>query len=135
MGICSTSHGDFVCVGCKRFFHEVRDWQNFTPAQRDLVWNRLAELKRACILTLVGVADEQLLKSRTDRFVVEHPDDQALRIYEAVVRCGGAFSDWGLVDPGIEPRQEAPQKLLESVDEEFFSRSKGLFDYFYSRNV
>ncbi len=44
IGICSTTYGDFVCRGCKRFAHEVVGWNQFTEAQRDRVWERLSEL-------------------------------------------------------------------------------------------
>ena len=44
IGVCSTTYGDFVCRGCKRFAHEVVGWNQFTPAQKQVVWERLSEL-------------------------------------------------------------------------------------------
>ena len=44
IGICSTTYGDFVCRGCKRYAHEVVGWNRFSDAQRETVWERLGEL-------------------------------------------------------------------------------------------
>ncbi|MCZ6708751.1 MAG: DUF1289 domain-containing protein, partial [Gammaproteobacteria bacterium] len=45
VGICSTTFGDLVCRGCKRFAHEVVQWNGFEPAQQAIVWARLDELR------------------------------------------------------------------------------------------
>ncbi|MEJ2416782.1 MAG: DUF1289 domain-containing protein, partial [Exilibacterium sp.] len=41
VGVCSTGIGDEVCRGCKRFAHEVIDWNAYTHSQRVLVAQRL----------------------------------------------------------------------------------------------
>ncbi len=33
-GRCSTVFGDSVCRGCRRFNHEVIQWNTYTPEQR-----------------------------------------------------------------------------------------------------
>lgn len=40
-GRCSTVFGDLVCRGCRRFNHEVIQWNTYTPEQRLMVWKRL----------------------------------------------------------------------------------------------
>ena len=44
IGVCSTGIGDSVCRGCKRFAHEVIDWNSYTPEQKDIVDRRLGVL-------------------------------------------------------------------------------------------
>lgn len=44
IGVCSTTYGDFVCRGCKRFAHEVVGWNQFTEDQRAVAWDRLSLL-------------------------------------------------------------------------------------------
>src|SRR5690606_34582642 len=41
IGVCSTTFGDTVCRGCKRFLHEIVDWNRYSDAQKMLVWQRL----------------------------------------------------------------------------------------------
>jgi len=45
MGICSTTYGDLVCRGCKRFAHEIVEWNSYDQAQRETVWHRLEEMR------------------------------------------------------------------------------------------
>ncbi|AOA59867.1 DUF1289 domain-containing protein [Acinetobacter larvae] len=40
-GRCSTVFGDAVCRGCRRFNHEVIQWNGYDAAQRYAVWKRL----------------------------------------------------------------------------------------------
>ena len=40
-GRCSTVFGDLVCRGCRRFNHEVIQWNTYTAEQRLSVWKRL----------------------------------------------------------------------------------------------
>ena len=40
-GRCSTTFGDHVCRGCRRFNHEIIRWNSFTPEQQLSIWHRL----------------------------------------------------------------------------------------------
>lgn len=40
-GRCSTVFGDAVCRGCRRFNHEVIQWNTYTEDQRQTIWKRL----------------------------------------------------------------------------------------------
>lgn len=131
VGICSTSHGDFVCRGCKRFFNEVRDWQNFEPDQREMVFNRLAQLKRDSILALVGIVNENQLRSKTNSFVGVDSDDLALRVYEALGRCEGDYVGWGLQAPKNMQGWEDPLNVLKRIEDFYYETSRGAFEQFY----
>ena len=41
IGICSTTFGDDVCKGCKRFSHEITNWGKFSNDERAVVNSRL----------------------------------------------------------------------------------------------
>ena len=40
-GRCSTVFGDSVCRGCRRFNHEVIQWNTYSAEQRLAIWKRL----------------------------------------------------------------------------------------------
>lgn len=40
-GRCSTVFGDHVCRGCRRFNHEVIQWNTYSSEQQRAVWKRL----------------------------------------------------------------------------------------------
>ncbi|MEL0243196.1 MAG: DUF1289 domain-containing protein [Gammaproteobacteria bacterium] len=40
VGICSTTYGDEVCRGCKRFYFEVINWNKYDEDEKDAIWTR-----------------------------------------------------------------------------------------------
>lgn len=46
IGICSTTFGDVVCRGCRRYLHEIVNWNQYDDIVKRLVWQRLEMLAR-----------------------------------------------------------------------------------------
>ena len=44
LGICSTTFGDEVCKGCKRFAHEIVSWTKYFE-EREIINDRIENLK------------------------------------------------------------------------------------------
>jgi uncharacterized protein len=44
--VCVMDPGRGICVGCYRTLDEIAHWGEFTPAQRHLVWARIAERRK-----------------------------------------------------------------------------------------
>jgi len=61
VGICSTVFGDQVCRGCKRFDHEVIEWNGYSDIEKETVWNRLEALKVLIMKSKITIKDETLL--------------------------------------------------------------------------
>lgn len=61
VGICSTGIGDSVCRGCKRFAHEVIDWNAFSHEQRLLIAQRLEHFLTTIVQNMIRINDEKLL--------------------------------------------------------------------------
>ncbi len=59
VGICSTTYGDLVCRGCKRFSHEIVAWNVYNDDQRERVWHRLYALRDQATAVFVTVSDER----------------------------------------------------------------------------
>ena len=63
IGICSTSIGDPVCRGCKRFNHEVFHWNGYTTGEKQNVLKRLEDLLERVMGRYLTVTDEAPLES------------------------------------------------------------------------
>ena len=50
-----------MCRGCRRFSHEVIDWNKYSPEQQQAIWLRLDIQLDQILLPLVHVQDWQLL--------------------------------------------------------------------------
>ena len=62
IGVCSTGIGDTVCRGCKRFSHEVINWNSYTEHQKHLIDSRLSVFLSQCVRNKLIVSDRVLLE-------------------------------------------------------------------------
>ena len=61
VGICSTTYGDDVCRGCKRFAQEIINWNSFSPDEREAVWQRLEKLKTQIMKSRIEILNSSKL--------------------------------------------------------------------------
>ncbi|TLX53702.1 DUF1289 domain-containing protein [Stutzerimonas nosocomialis] len=132
VGLCSTVYGDLVCRGCKRFHHEVVNWNAYSDEEKRAVWRRLEILLVQVMTAKLEVFDAPLLRSQLEtrqvRFVPEQSPycwayqliARGSRVIQQVEAYGIAllpeFRDWPL-----------PQ-LREAIDREFFLLSEAHYD-------
>ena len=64
LGICSTTYGDNVCKGCKRFVHEVINWNKYATPEKELVNSRLESFKLTVLKDRFSIANAELLATR-----------------------------------------------------------------------
>ncbi len=67
VGVCSTTYGDLVCRGCKRYAHEIVDWNGYSDDQRERVWTRLNALLTDSVRAHIDVVDEGKLRAVATR--------------------------------------------------------------------
>lgn len=56
-GRCSTVFGDAVCRGCRRFNHEVIQWNTYSTVQQNAVWIRLDAQLDQILVPMLPLAD------------------------------------------------------------------------------
>ncbi len=66
VGICSTTYGDYVCRGCRRYLHEVVNWNRFSDAQKRLIWGRLDALQAQILPQYFALDDIALLRQQME---------------------------------------------------------------------
>jgi predicted Fe-S protein YdhL (DUF1289 family) len=131
IGICSTTYGDLVCRGCKRFAHEIVGWNAFSDDQRDRVWQRLQQLRDGCTSEWLNVVDGHALQSRADELrVAVWADSSPLALAYALLARGGGWTT--LESAGIRPQPSAASRSVAEVrreiDAEFLHRSKAAYE-------
>ena len=71
VGICSTTYGDEVCRGCKRFYFEVINWNKYDEDEKDAIWTRLESLKTQIIYSKIKKMKLwMLIKNLSQKLVV-----------------------------------------------------------------
>ena len=136
VGICSTTYGDLICRGCKRFAHEIVGWNGFAPGQRDAVWLRLAELRQGSVGDFLRVADAGDLTSRAEQLRV--PDfaelDELDLAYEVLRRSRVPVAALAAVGIEVLVRDAAvvaAADVVRLIDDEFFRRSRAHYERNY----
>jgi len=132
IGVCSTGIGDSVCRGCKRFSHEVIDWNSYTPAQKQVVDGRLSGFLSQCVSNKLRVLDKALLKwqlvVQQIRFVENH--DEYCWVFSLLTAGAGQIDNPG--DYGFEVdlsyRDMPLIELRETIDQEFYILSEAHYD-------
>lgn len=132
VGLCSTVYGDLVCRGCKRFHHEVVNWNGYSDEEKRSVLSRLEVLLTQVMMAKLEVFDAQRLRAQLEqrqiRFVPEQSPycwayqliARGSRMINQVEAYGLAllpeFRDWPLPD------------LRDAIDKEFFILSEAHYE-------
>ena len=102
VGLCSTTYGDSVCRGCKRFAHEIVDWNRYDDLQKTAVLRRLGELTSSIVNRYVVIVDASRLREMLETHGLRYHKNQPPEcwVYDLFRQTGGRFarlSDLGLV--------------------------------------
>ena len=111
VGVCSTVFGDQVCRGCKRFHHEVIEWNGYTDIQKETVWNRLESLKVLIMKSKICLRSGELIvtNTRLKPIDLETTDNKAhiginIRLSNestSIIRCRRMSIVVALIEPSI----------------------------------
>jgi predicted Fe-S protein YdhL (DUF1289 family) len=140
VGICSTTYGDLVCRGCKRFAHEIVQWNGYDEAQQDAVRGRLQQVRDEVLQLLVRCDDEGLLRQAlTDTGLENLPAlDAQYELMRFMVRRDQPLASVGLAmvagpivdaqSAGREADDLDTLRLLQLIDTECFERAKAHYE-------
>lgn len=137
IGVCSTGIGDSVCRGCKRYTHEVVDWNAYTEAQRVSISLRLDALIRQVLEARVEIFDEPLLRQQLQMQNVRHHPEQSPFAWLFEILKVGAGQIRNLEAFGARLLPEYAHMTLPEfkalVDEDFFVLSQVHYERYFSK--
>ena len=132
VGMCSTTYGDDGCRGCKRFIHEVINWNSFKPEEKEAVWKRLEHLKTLIMESKVIINNENLMESKILEFQLKINKDlnPLSKVFEIVKLTITSFKD--LKDFGVDHNKDGRLiSLKEELESELYELSKAHFDRYF----
>ncbi|GAB2503229.1 DUF1289 domain-containing protein [Microbulbifer agarilyticus] len=134
IGVCSTGIGDNVCRGCKRFAHEVIDWNAYSEEQRRIIAERRDGYLANAVRSQLEIVDQNLLLAQLRHQQIRFNEDQSpyCWVFE-LLRAGASQiedpADYGLsltpVSRGV-PLVEVRQR----IDDDFFALSVAYYQRF-----
>ena len=138
IGICSTTFGDDVCKGCKRFSHEITNWGKFSTDERAVVNSRLEQFKTTILEEKFTISDSELFENKMNEFSINFnsslepitwifdllraSSNKDLNVNDFGVEILPAFSDLSLIELRDLINQEMLQ-LSEAHYYKFFNRA------------
>ena len=138
IGICSTTFGDDVCKGCKRFSHEITNWGKFSTDERAVVNSRLEQFKITILEEKFTISDSELFESKMNEFSINFnssldpitwifdllraSSNEDLNVNDFGIEILPAFSDFSLIELRDLINQEMLQ-LSEAHYYKFFNRA------------
>lgn len=139
IGVCSTVFGDDVCRGCRRFVHEVVDWNAYSEEQKRLVWQRLDNLLSLVVGNYFEVVDADTLARQLDyqnlRYQTQlSPPGWVPELLKAAGRQRLNYQVFGLA---ALPTAEglAPRELYDRISKECHALNQAHYDRSFARPV
>ena len=127
IGICSTTYGDLVCRGCKRFAHEVVGWNGYAERQRAAIRRRLAQLRDGALQR--QITSDQLAELCSAAAALQLPGAGEMRpealAYEALRSLARQRRPLPWPPSATEL---TPLELLTRIDREFHERSLAWYE-------
>ena len=128
VGICSTTYGDDVCRGCKRFIHEVINWNSFNPEEKESVWKRLEKLKTLIMQSKISIINETLMEEKIEELQLKINSDlnSLSKAFEIVKLTSKSFDDLNEFGIKIVNKDVSLIDLKEEIEKELYDLSMAL---------
>jgi len=132
IGVCSTGIGDVVCRGCKRFAHEVIDWNGYTQEQRQLVVDRLDQFLQKIVGNIIEIFDEKQLLDQMQYQQIHFNEQLSSSRWVYELLRNGASQISNTKDFGFRLKPQWQRYSLEQVkqflEQDFFTLSSAHYE-------
>ena len=135
LGICSTTFGDEVCKGCKRFAHEIVGWTKYSQGEREIVNDRLEKFKIQILQHRFTVTDKNLFESMLEEKAINfnHSLDPLTWIFDLFRAAGSQTFD--ISNFGIKSLvQFNPKTIRDEINNELLELSEAHHDRYFKKN-
>ena len=137
IGICSTTFGDDVCKGCKRFSYEITNWGKFSNEERAVVNSRLEQFKVNILEEKFTIIDSNLFESKMNEFSINFNSSLEPLTWIFDLLRASSNNDLILSDFGIEILPKFSNlslvDLRDLINEEMLQLSEAHFYKFFDR--
>ena len=135
LGICSTTFGDEVCKGCKRFAHEIVSWTKYSQEEREIVNDRLEKFKIQILQHRFAITDKNLFKSMLEEKAINfnHSLDPLTWIFDLFRAAGSQTFD--ISNFGIKSLvQFNPKTIRDEINNELLELSEAHHERYFKKN-
>ena len=134
LGICTTTFGDDVCKGCKRFAHEIVSWTKYSLEEREIINDRLEKFKIKILQDRFKVIDSNLLAIRLEEKAINynHSLDPLTWVFD-LFRAAGS-QEFDLRNYGIETLSHFnPKTIKDDINDELLQLSEAHHERYFKK--
>ena len=134
LGICSTTFGDEVCKGCKRFAHEIVSWTKYSLEEREIINDRLEKFKIKILRDRFKIIDSNLLAARLEEKAINfnHSLDPLTWIFD-LLRAAGS-QEFDISNYGIESLDHFdPKTIKDDINNELLKLSEAHHERYFKK--
>lgn len=136
VGICSTGIGDSVCRGCKRFAHEVIDWNSYSHEQKLLIAQRLETFLAQIVQNMIEIRDEKLLLAQIKhQQILFKPEQNPYCWVFDLLRAGASqIQDLSAYGLALQPAWKGVSlsTIRDNIDKDFYALSCAHYERYIS---
>ena len=137
IGVCSTSYGDHICRGCKRFSHEVTGWIKYSDTEKSLVNERSQKFKITILEDKFTIIDSEKLKNKLKDANISFNQELDPLCWVFDLFRTFTIEDIDLEEVGIALKGEflnmSLSKIKEDINKEFFELSLAHYERYIVR--
>lgn len=132
VGICSTGIGDSVCRGCKRFAHEVIDWNAYTHEQRLIIAQRLETYLAQVVSNMIEIVDEKILLEQVKHQQILFKEEQNpyCWVFDLLRAGASQISDLSVYGLTLLPKWKGTPltEIRDNIDRDFYALSCAYYE-------
>ena len=132
--ICSTTYGDFVCRGCKRFAHEIIEWNQLDDPYKEEIWSRLDTVYRESIRACVNISNTDVFNRHVEENEIPFSTDPESAIYELLQVVDSPVENLGLLPTELSIGTSS-LRLFNEIENEIYRRSLAYYEYYFKRTI
>ena len=139
IGICSTTFGDDVCKGCRRFSHEIISWPKYSDDERAIVNSRIEQFKIKVLQEKFSIIDPDVFQSKLSEHSIKFNDSmEPITWLFDLLRASGK-QELNLEDFGVHVLPQYAHYPLPDLNQlmntEFSELSEAYFNRFHNLSI
>ena len=134
LGICTTTFGDEVCKGCKRFAHEIVSWTKYTQEEREIINFRLEQFKIQILKQRFKVFDKELFSKNLDQMGINfnHSLDPLTWVFDLFRAIGTQEIELSVF--GVQPLiNYDPKTIKDEINNELRELSEAHHERYFKK--
>ena len=136
VGICSTGIGDSVCRGCKRFGHEVIDWNSYTHEQKLLIAQRLETFLAQIVQNMIQILDEKVLLTQIQHQQIQFKQEQNpyCWVFDLLRAGASQIQDLSAYGLALQPAWQGTSLAVirDNIDKDYYALSCAHYERYIS---